>query len=191
MIGDDFYNILIKEAMPHLYWSFDIRNNSSWVGNINCFFWSSFSPLSSQNTGLPFICAKPHQCTDDFDYWQVYPLWRGFNCASSSWSKRSCLKSFSTFFSEGRYFGQWNYEEKTSMKPAIDDSRNVCKMRKTCEMRNVCTGYLIFLCYFMRAISHVSHLVVEVVIMHQTKRFPRATRDKIIIRENNWIAKRL
>ncbi len=36
-----------------------------------------------------------------------------------------------------------------------------------------------------------NRLVVEAVIMPETKGFSRATRDKIIVRENNQIGKRL
>ncbi len=31
------------------------------------------------------------------------------------------------------------------LKPATDNSQDVCEMKKTCEMRNVCTGYFVFL----------------------------------------------
>ncbi len=36
-----------------------------------------------------------------------------------------------------------------------------------------------------------NHLTVEAIIMHEVKGFSRAIRDKIIVRENNRIMKRL
>ncbi len=62
-------------------------------------------------------------------------------------------------------------------------------------MRDVTRVYGLF-CIFYAAsqdrflMSHVSnHLTVEAVIMLETNGFSRAIRDKIIIRENNRIAK--
>ncbi len=41
-------------------------------------------------------------------------------------------------------------------------------------------------------VSRISnHLVVEAVIMHAAKEFSHAIRDKIIVRENNLIVKRV
>ncbi len=48
-----------------------------------------------------------------------------------------------------------------------------------------------FLCRFIRPTSCVPHLTVEAVITHERNRFSRAIRDKIIVRENNHIGKRV
>ncbi len=70
----------------------------------------------------------------------------------------------------------------------------ICKMfvrHKKHERRDTCVRVIsYFLCCFTRQIFRVwNHLVVEAVIMHETKGFSRAIRDKIIVRENNRIAK--
>ncbi len=67
-------------------------------------------------------------------------------------------------------------------------------IRETKHMRHdTCVRVIsYFLCCFMRQISRVcvsNCLSVESVIMRETKEFSRAIRDKIIVRENNRIAK--
>ncbi len=59
-----------------------------------------------------------------------------------------------------------------------------------CEKPVRCDAYVRVISYFLwcftRQISHVlNHLMVEAVIMHETKGFCHATKDKIIVRENN------
>ncbi len=62
------------------------------------------------------------------------------------------------------------------LKQATDDSREVCETRKTCETRHVCMGY--FVLFVLLHETDFSCLMVEVVIMHETKRISRAIRDK-------------
>ncbi len=68
-----------------------------------------------------------------------------------------------------------------TVKPAADDPRDVR------EMRHVCRGYFVF--FKLLHETYFSCLALEVVIMHETKTFSRAIRDKIIVRENNRITK--
>ncbi len=72
----------------------------------------------------------------------------------------------------------------------------ICETPMRCEKhakRNMCERVI---SYFYAAsrdrflVSHVSnHLTVEAVIIHEIKGFSRAIRDKIIVQENNRIAK--
>ncbi len=66
-----------------------------------------------------------------------------------------------------------------------------CKKHARC---NKCVRVIsYFLCCFTRQISRVSHLslMVEAVIVHETKGFSCAIRDKIMVQKNNRIAKRV
>ncbi len=59
--------------------------------------------------------------------------------------------------------------------------REMSRDEKNMRMRNACTSYFVFLCCFARQISRASNcLTVEAVIMHETKGFSRAIRDKMI-----------
>ncbi len=65
---------------------------------------------------------------------------------------------------------------RVQVKPATDDSREVLEMRKACETQHVVLFVLLHETDF-------SCLVVEAVIMHETKRFSPAIRDKIELYE--------
>ncbi len=59
---------------------------------------------------------------------------------------------------------------------ATDDSRDVRETQNTCEMR---TGYFVFFMLLHKTVSN--RFAVEAVIMHETKGFSCAIRDKITV----------
>ncbi len=80
------------------------------------------------------------------------------------------------------------------IKLATDDSRNVHDMK---NMRDVTYVYGLFHIFYAASQNKflvscvLNHLVVEAVIMHETKGFSRAIWDKITVEKENRIAKHL
>ncbi len=76
------------------------------------------------------------------------------------------------------------------IKSAKDDSQGIHKMRKTCETRHVCVGYFVFFMLIHETdFSCLASQTVSRTIMHEAKGFSRVISNKIIVRENNQIAK--